>query len=348
MFDYSDSTISALAFHYPGNKALGEGTVQSPNNSLPDETFVHKLRNHLLNCFSNSRETFKLNTNSGPDIVLSTANEIFSNPESFYSGSVTILNHLYDQSIHHHIKSGELIVLHLQDVVLEGEASDALGIFKVELKDEFLQLKNNKDSIGAEFVKGVRLKKVDKGCIIFNTEADSGYRVLNVDANNYDTQYWMQEFLNIVPDITPAYQTKQVVDLVQDFAQEVVSKQADKHEQTEFLQDAMNFMDSQPNFKFEQFVEEVVKEPEMKQEFESFKADYAERSFVPLPTEFNIYENTFQAEKKKVKNLIKLDTHIQIKIDFDDEEDTTRFIEKGFDEDKGMHYYTIYFNEETN
>jgi len=49
--------------------------------------------------------------------------------------------------------------------------------------------------------------------------------------------------------------------------------------------------------------------------------------------------------RKKFKNVINLDTNFEIKLNFTDD-NSNNFIEKGYDEDKGMYYYLVYFNEE--
>jgi hypothetical protein len=41
-----------------------------------------------------------------------------------------------------------------------------------------------------------------------------------------------------------------------------------------------------------------------------------------------------------------LDTHIQIKMDFINPESAEKFVEKGWDEEKQMYYYLVYFNKE--
>jgi hypothetical protein len=47
--------------------------------------------------------------------------------------------------------------------------------------------------------------------------------------------------------------------------------------------------------------------------------------------------------RKSIKNVINLDTHIQIKMDFINRK--CKFVEKGWDE-KQMYYYLVYFNKE--
>ncbi|MBC7555548.1 MAG: nucleoid-associated protein, partial [Chryseobacterium sp.] len=49
---------------------------------------------------------------------------------------------------------------------------------------------------------------------------------------------------------------------------------------------------------------------------------------------------------KSIKNVINLDTHIQIKLDFINPESAEKYVEKGWDEEKQMYYYLVYFNKE--
>ena len=51
-------------------------------------------------------------------------------------------------------------------------------------------------------------------------------------------------------------------------------------------------------------------------------------------------------QKQQIKTDIKLDTHIQIKLDIDAPDASSEYLEKGYDEEKKMRYYKVYFNEE--
>jgi hypothetical protein len=50
-----------------------------------------------------------------------------------------------------------------------------------------------------ESEKGVNINKLDKGCLIFNTEKEKGYIVAVVDNTNKgaDAQYWVDDFLHV-------------------------------------------------------------------------------------------------------------------------------------------------------
>src|SRR5690625_6076614 len=85
---------------------------------------------------------------------------------------------------------------------MENERIDAIGIFKSEIKQDFLQFEENNNQLTAMLQQGVNLNKLDKGCLIFNTKVEAteegeetSYKVLSVDSNRYDTKYWLERFL---------------------------------------------------------------------------------------------------------------------------------------------------------
>ena len=63
-------------------------------------------------------------------------------------------------------------------------------------------------------------------------------------------------------------------------------------------------------------------------------------------TSFPIANTAVSEARKSIKNVINLDTHIQIKMDFINPESAEKYVEKGWDEEKQMYYYLVYFNKE--
>ena len=74
---------------------------------------------------------------------------------------------------------------------------DAIGIFKSELKQDFLQFSEEGNQLEALLQHGVSLSKLDKGCIIFNSKKEEGYKILSVDSNRYDARYSLESFLGV-------------------------------------------------------------------------------------------------------------------------------------------------------
>ena len=65
-----------------------------------------------------------------------------------------------------------------------------------------------------------------------------------------------------------------------------------------------------------------------------------------MEASFNIEQTTLKKEKKKIKSEILLDTMIQIKIDPNEIDTVKENLERGYDEEKKMHFYKVFFNEE--
>jgi hypothetical protein len=67
---------------------------------------------------------------------------------------------------------------------------------------------------------------------------------------------------------------------------------------------------------------------------------------VSIADQFDLAPDILQQQKKKIKDFIKLDTNIQIKLDFNNPESSDQFIEQGYDSERGMSFYKVYFNRE--
>ncbi|MDX5423527.1 MAG: nucleoid-associated protein, partial [Hymenobacteraceae bacterium] len=157
MNDRTQVRLKQLAVHRVGNKAKEEGVIASKEPvDLRDEQLSDLLQNYFLSPFK-QEEFFRFTHTS--DIAL---NEmfaysalIFNEPGSFHEYSVHILNHLYEQSDHPKVKSGELYVVHFAGCVMGDEIVDAIGIFKSENKDTFLTFQDSDDDLNVNYHFGV-------------------------------------------------------------------------------------------------------------------------------------------------------------------------------------------------
>lgn len=57
---------------------------------------------------------------------------------------------------------------------MDGQYIDAIGIFKSEHKDTFIKITEHGASYGIESQRGININKLDKGCIIYNTQRNQG------------------------------------------------------------------------------------------------------------------------------------------------------------------------------
>jgi hypothetical protein len=341
--------ISAISIHKVGNKSNNEPLLLSKNPFKPDDELSPLLKEYFLKPFREKEEQYYQFTHES-DLDFHTmfllASKIFENPEKTHEISKEITTHLYDQSLHPHIKNGEVYVVHFENIQLDNNKVDALGIFKSEIKQDFLQFSENENQLDMLLQQGVNLNKLDKGCLIFNTQKEAGYKILSVDSNRYDARYWLESFLGVENFEDENFYTKNYLKFCQDFAKNVVLPAEDKKEEVLFMNRAVNHFAKNDAFEETQFLNEVIENPALIPEFKHYKEERAPKYKIEDLTTFPIANTAVTAARKKIKNVINLDTHIQIKMDFINPESAEKFVEKGWDEEKQMYYYLVYFNKE--
>lgn len=132
----------------------------------------------------------------------------------------------------------------------------------------------------------------------------------------------------------------------QDFAKDVVLPAEDKKEEVMFMNRAVNHFAKNDEFEETAFLNDVIDNPDLIPEFKHYKEEKAPKYQIEDLTSFPIANNAVTAARKKMKNVINLDTNVQIKMDFINPESAEKFVEKGWDEEKQMYYYLVYFNKE--
>jgi len=349
MLNLYSTQIESLSVHRIGNKSRNEPLFLSQNPYLFNDELNALLKEYFFKPFREKEENYFQFANEN-DIefnpLYKIASAIFEDPSTIHEQSKRIGNLLHEQSQHPHIKSGELYVTYLENCLLDNKKVNAIGIFKSELKHDFLQFEEQSADLNLLLQQGVSLNKLDKGCLIFNSEKESGYRILSVDSNRYDTKYWLEHFLGVEAFADSNFQTKKYIKFCQDFAKDVILPAEDKKEEVMFMNRAVNHFAKNDNFEETSFLNEVIENPELIPEFKHYKSEKAPKYQIEDLTEFPIANTAVSAARKKIKNVINLDTNVQIKMDFINPESAEKFVEKGWDEEKQMYYYLVYFNKE--
>ncbi|MEM6516663.1 MAG: nucleoid-associated protein [Bacteroidota bacterium] len=348
MIQRTKASISKCILHKVGNKYNGTKNAFSEQPIDFDEESYDVLVPYLLKPFTNLAESFRFNHHSNVDLneINNYTSQLLKDDSNFVELSTHIVTHLFEQSNSAQIKTGDVLVCTVQDLKYKDFHTDAIGIFKIESKTHFFQtyLENNSYDIIAQ--RGINTKKVDKGCLILNTSDNEGKIVLNVDNNNYDAQYWIKNFLNVkYPDDSNQH-TKNYLEMCLDFSKEIVQPQFGGQEQSNFLAKTVDFFKENEIAKIESFKEEVIENENRIQLFEEFKKSYESDHNILIRNQFDVSEVVLKKQKQKIKTEIKLDTNIQIKLDVDAPEASEDYLVRGYDEEKKMHYYKVFFNEE--
>ncbi|MGB5981542.1 MAG: nucleoid-associated protein [Nonlabens sp.] len=349
MINLFNTRIEDLAIHRVGNKNKGELLLTSSNSTPLDDEMHSLLKEYFLKPFRSKEEAYYSFFHE-EDLefheMYAFAKAVFNTPASLLDNSKKIAKHLYQQSDHPHIRSGELYVCYLENVMVDNNKTDAIGIFKSEIKQEFLQFEEGENDLKMILQQGVNLNKLDKGAIIFNVEEEAGFKILSVDSNRYDAKYWLDSFLGVDVFEDENFFTKKYLKFCQDFAKEVVLPAEDKKEEVMFMNRAVNHFAKNDDFEETAFLNETLENPDLIPEFKNYKVEKGPKYSIEDVSSFPISNTAVTAARKGIKSVINLDTHVQIKMDFTNSDSAEKFIEKGWDEERQMYYYLVYFNRE--
>lgn len=142
------------------------------------------------------------------------------------------------------------------------------------------------------------------------------------------------------------FYTKNYLKFCQNFAKDVVLPAEDKQQEVLFMNRAVNHFAKNDSFEESNFLNEVMDNPEFIPEFKHYKTEKGPKYSIEDVSNFDIANKAVSDVRKKIKNVINLDTNIQIKMDFINPESAQKFVEKGWDEERQMYYYLVYFNKE--
>lgn len=350
MFNFNDVSLERLVIHHIGNHTQGGELVLSEKElQIEDETVKDLLMRYFLSSFkSEAKFHFEPREDEGfkDHELYGHSSKIFANPETLYDTSTLIAERLYDESSHPHIRTGDLYVAYFSNCYVDNEVVDAIGIFKSESKETFLKVYQEGTKFDLGYEQGIDIKKLDKGCLIFDVEAEVGYKVAIVDKinKNEEALYWKQHFLNLCPREDSYFYTKNYMQLCKDFVVDVFNEEhnVDRSEQIEMLNRSAKFFETHETFTTPDFEDEVMVEPTVMDAFKEYKQEYiADRDLPLLVEEFDISPPAVKSNKKIFKSILKLDKNFSVYV-----HGNRDFMEKGYDEERELGFYKLYFREE--
>ncbi|MFT5916797.1 MAG: hypothetical protein ACJAWV_003038 [Flammeovirgaceae bacterium] len=348
MFSFSEVSLDRIAIHGIGNPLQEEELKISLNESIiHDEVVEDLLMQYFLSSFKQeAMYHFDHETNVENNEVFSIASKIFDNPNDFYQQSVNMAKLLYQRTNHPNIKTGEMYLAYFQNCKVGEDFCDAIGIFKSETKDTFLKVFQKSDNFQVDYEAGINIKKLDKGCLIFDVEKESGYRVAMVDKTNKGEEavFWKENFLHLTPREDSYFHTQNYMTMCKGFVDDVFNSEhnVERVEQIEMLKNSAKYFDTSETFAVDTFQEEVMGgHPEVVEAFKEYKEQYVADNQIETYDEFEISKPAVKSNKKIFKSILKLDKNFHVYI-----HGKREYIEKGFDEERNMNFYKLYFTKE--
>ncbi len=336
---------------------MGLAKVGNPLREEPLQTskklchFEDEEAELLTHCFLKPFRSLELHQFYDPESlanneVFSHAQAIFANADELLGRSSEIAKHLYTKSKHPNIKSGDLCVGLLDNIVVGGEATQGLCIIKSESKVPFLQIAVQDDDLRLVTQQGIYPDKIDKGCLIINHNTDEGYLVYVFDKAGGATHFWIRDFLGVIPADDDDYHTRRYSEMCVAFAEKGLPEETRAEERVEIANRAFDYIADTEEFDLAEFKDSAFKEPELAEQFSDFKAAYEDEHGEQLNEKFLVVKDAAEKAQKKLKARLKLDTGADIKFTSGFVKQSQQFLERGFDEDKHMNFVKIYFHQE--
>ncbi len=339
MIEIEHANISKVIYHSVSVDDCKYHLSNSLYECLENEEQV--LKTIFLKPFLNSFNAFEfkhdIDINLNP--LYKFANDILEGVE-FIGASKDICQHLKTVSKHPNIKDGDLFIMKLEDVKLDDNFYEALGIFKIENKQDFIETKTDYKNLSLSFKKGIGTKKLDKACLIIFT--DKPYTIFNIDNNSSDTEYWQDEFIKMALKNDNANNTNQFLALTKTYLTQHMPAefQVNKADQIDLINRSVGYFKEHQNFDKQEFESEVLHHDELINSFRNFEDKYKSNNEVSFQDNFAISGQAVKKQARIFKSILKLDKNFHIYIHGNKE-----MIEQGV-EANGRKYYKIYYEEE--
>ena len=350
MVSFFEASLAELSIHRIGNKSEDEFYVLSEQSMvIQDEQLKNLLLQYFLGPYAKVNEIYRFfhpNEDLNLNEAYHFAEAIFEKGEHFHENSQQLAKYLYEISNHPKIKSGELYVAYFENVQIEGELHDAIGIFKSETKETYLKVYPENAGFNVSYEQeAINISKLDKGCLIFNTDKEEGYKVAVIDQTNRSAEavYWKDEFLKLKVRNDNYNQTNNVLGVYKNFVTQKLDEdfEISKADKIDLLNKSMKYFKEKESFDIDEFSNEVIANAEGIESFKNYKKSYEEEFDTAIPDSFDISDAAVKKQARVYKTVLKLDKNFHIYIHGNKE-----LIEKGFDDDKSMNYYKVFFREE--
>lgn len=230
--------VSCLAVHRVGNPTRQE-TLLLSDRSASVSPAVEKLilEGYLHGIYDSKRQyQFIHPIHLQHNVLYTLSRQFFREEIDFLTLSRQIAQHLYQQSQHPKISEGDVLVILFEGLGDEGETR-GIGIFKAEVRDEFLTIIDQHGVLDLAHASGINPRLIDKGALLL----ESSPTVYALDRFGKESQFWVEAFLQAlrVPDSQSS--SKMLTEVIAELADTL----PDPQQQQQFKDDVLGLCESQ-------------------------------------------------------------------------------------------------------
>lgn len=355
---FTSAAASRLVLAKVGNPQREEPLQTSKQVFHVDEADRETLTAIFLKPFKNL-SGYRFNHHSSLDQheMNACAKAIFESADGLLEKGCDIAKRLYSKSNHPNIKSGDLCISFVEDIEVNGELTQGLCILKSESVVPFLSISTKDGDLQLHTEHGINPEKIDKGCLIINHHPHKGYYVLTFDRSGSDSRFWVRDFLGVVSVTDSPFLTNKYTDMAVAFVKEEEkakketrkeesSDEAPPWETTNAANDALAYFEEKEQFSLQEFEEQVLRTPEAVAKFKEHKAKVEAEQGQRFDDSFAISKKDVTKAKKRIGTVVKLDTGVEIHVKPSFASQPEAVLERGFDDEKGMKFIKVFFNED--
>jgi hypothetical protein len=319
MINRVSAKLNSIVIHNLGNQSIGTD-IDFSKSILEDLDDVVK-ETFMKNCLDSFKEPifYKFNIpalDESGNMVFSEVEDIFTGESTLYEASINISRHLYNKSTNSNIKQSFFALAHISDMLIEDELLEGVMMCKFEIQDSILTFKNEDEiwKMNQEF--GYLPTKIDKICLVLNTNADEGFKILNIDKTNPggDAKYWKEEFLNVALSGNEYTYTSDYIKLTSNFLKKrkPIDEILEKGEEVSVLSRSADYFKKNKQFEENDYKKVVFQDARLIDAFDHYKESWQEKTQRPLSHAFDLNELALSKQQKVFKSVIKLDKNFHI------------------------------------
>ena len=338
--------LKNISTHFIGNKALDQNLMTSSESVQADDVVAEMITTAFLERFEKTFEQYCFTHNTSLEFneVYNFSKDVFEGDKKLHESSVSIAEHLFEYTNHPKIKEGELHVCEFENCSFEGAFVDAIGIFKTESKSEYLEMKPDDSNYDFYRKEGIDLKKIEKGCIIYNSNKEEGYVVYIFDnqSRSSEATYWKEDFLHLKVVANEFHQTNEFLGITKQFIAKQIDEEFEisKTDKIDLLNKSVDYFKTHEEFTKEEFEAEVFGNEDLIESFGKFDSNYRDKNELDELEGFEISTQAVKKQEKAFKSVLKLDKNFHIYIHGNRE-----MIQQGIDDD-GRKFYKVYYDKE--
>ena len=218
MLDFSATRLTRFSASWVGNKNRYEGVV------IPKQTMIalndvaeELILTSMLKSFEKTEEFFYFHheedVSNHP--IFQVCATVFQEPDTLMEQAAKLAQMLYEHCENPKVQGGEFFVAYFEDLMLQGEPTNAIGLWKIQSKEPYLKSERTAESFSISTLEGISTGKPEVAALIFNMDETEGYRICAIDSvsKKDERSFWKDEFLRLRPIEDNYFNTRHYINL---------------------------------------------------------------------------------------------------------------------------------------